>query len=186
MKSYVYKITHPTGKFYIGVRWANKVSCHEDFGKIYFTSTKHELVRTDFAAFTKSFIECETPEEARTLEKKLIKENWGDPMLLNRNVPGEKFHCDAENAKVRMTGNSYGLGNKSRAGQTQGSEERQRKRDSLVGRAGWKPSDEQRAVTSKMAATRPRVCCLICKNEMQINSFSRHVTSHFGGSHYRK
>lgn len=225
MKPYVYKIIHPSGYFYIGARWANKVPCHEDFGIVYFTSTKHPLVVSDFKAFANTLIECETVDDARLLEKEMIRKSWGDPLLLNKTIPGEKFFCDGhtfatrekmskskigkrpnnfgipmkpENiarasaraksqvhseerrikAKARMMGNTCGIGNKSRTGQTQSAEERQKKSIALTGRDGWKPTDAQRAHASKMAATRPRVCCLICGNEMQINSFTRHAQSH--------
>lgn len=225
MKPYVYKITHPSGYFYIGARWANIVNYTDDFGIVYFTSTKNPLVVSDFQLFDRHFLECETPEKARALEKDMIKQEWDNPLLLNRNIPGEKFFCDGHTKETRikmseskkgrkpnnfgkpaskkkkeknsiasklqihsverrnatsarMIGNTLGLGNKSRRGQTQGPEERQKKRIALLGRTGWKPSNEQKENASKQAINRPRLCCLLCRNEMQINSFTRHHRSH--------
>lgn len=225
MKPYIYKITHPSGFFYIGSRWANKICYQEDFGKIYFTSTENELVTNEFHSFTRSFIECETRDEVRELEKKMIREEWGNPFLLNRSIPGEKFYCDGhsektrqkmseskrgkrpnnfgkpasaeaclkmsekaklqkhseerkQKASARMIGNTAGLGNKSRTGQTQSAEERKKKSIALAGRDGWKPTQEQKEASSKAAANRPRFCCRECKIEMQINSFTRHMRLH--------
>lgn len=81
---YVYLVTNRyTKQFYIGMRSANKVIAEEDLGIYYFTSSKH--VRSNFSDFD---IEIKAyfidQESAFKYENELIKENWGNSLLLNR------------------------------------------------------------------------------------------------------
>ena len=82
--SYVYRLDHPvTGEFYIGFRTANTVRAKEDFGSIYFTSSKY--VKPRFHEFDYYIIaEFFNSDDAYTFEQSLIEENWGDPLLLNK------------------------------------------------------------------------------------------------------
>lgn len=85
---YVYRLDHPTtGEFYIGSRWKNvtkNVTSDIDL-PMYKTSSK--VVRPRFDEFEWQIIaEFQNPQEAFTFEQMMIKENWGNPNLLNRAV----------------------------------------------------------------------------------------------------
>lgn len=81
---YVYKLVHrTTGQFYFGYRFKNKVSALDDLGKKYFSSSKY--VRPIFNEFDFEIIaEVSTREEAFELEQLLIRENFANPLILNR------------------------------------------------------------------------------------------------------
>jgi len=88
IKPYVYVLEHQLNyTFYIGVRMGNKKQASEDLGVKYFTSSKY--VKPVFSQFNiKEIIECESREEAYTLEQEMIKEHWGDVLMLNRAFSG--------------------------------------------------------------------------------------------------
>lgn len=105
---YVYKITHKiTGQFYIGARWANTVPASEDLGIVYFTSSTHPLVKTQFAEFTLQILmEVDNADAALLQEQTLISAHWGDPLLLNRvKWIDPKFRCGghSEQTKAKMS-----------------------------------------------------------------------------------
>ena len=83
---YVYKCVHrETGKFYIGSRWANKVSAIDDLGILYFTSSKFvKPIHDEFNFAVLS--EFNTKEEAYAYEQTLIREVWGSELLINKRV----------------------------------------------------------------------------------------------------
>lgn len=94
---YVYVVKNRyTGKFYIGMRSANKVVAEQDLGIRYFTSSKY--VKNNFSEFDieiKAYFVDQI--SAFEFENKLIEDNWGDPLLLNR-------HYQKSMSKFSMTG----------------------------------------------------------------------------------
>ena len=96
---YVYKGTNPeTQEFYIGSRWANKVSAKEDLGFEYYTSSK--VVKPVFDQFHWEIIaEFETTEEAYDYEQQLIFESWNIEGLINES-------CFHGKERFRITGHS--------------------------------------------------------------------------------
>ena len=94
IKPYVYLGIHKvTKKFYIGVRYGNvkiKKAINEDFGKIYKTSSKE--VKPIFDEFEWTIIKIfATSDDALEYEDTLIRQHWGDPLLINKNRGGKKF-----------------------------------------------------------------------------------------------
>lgn len=83
---YVYKLTHKeTGQFYIGYRKANKVQSYCDIGIVYFSSSK-EIEKLGFGNFDIEIIaEFFDWKEANLFEQCLIKENFKNPLCLNKN-----------------------------------------------------------------------------------------------------
>lgn len=81
---YVYIVTSRiSGKFYIGMRSANKVVAEQDLGIKYFTSSKY--VRNNFHEFDTKIIAYFADQlSAFQFENELIKEHWDDPLLLNK------------------------------------------------------------------------------------------------------
>jgi len=94
---YVYKVTNRvTKKFYIGMRSANKVVAEQDLGIYYFTSSKH--VKNNFSEYDSEIIAYFVDQlSAFEFENGLIKEYWGDPLLLNK-------HYQASMSKFSMSG----------------------------------------------------------------------------------
>lgn len=94
---YVYVVKNRiTRKFYIGMRSANKVYAEKDLGVHYFTSSKH--VKNNFSEYDieiKAYFVDQLA--AFEFENDLIKEHWGDPLLLNR-------HYQKSMTKFSMTG----------------------------------------------------------------------------------
>lgn len=94
---YVYIVRNRVNKkFYIGMRSANKVIAEQDLGIHYFTSSKH--VKNNFSDYDieiKAYFIDQI--SAFEFENELIKENWGDPLLLNR-------HYQKSMSKFSMAG----------------------------------------------------------------------------------
>jgi hypothetical protein len=94
---YVYIVRNRnTGKFYIGMRSANKVVAEQDLGVHYFTSSKY--VKNNFYDYDieiKAYFVNQI--SAFEFENGLIKENWGDPLLLNK-------HYQKSMSKFSMAG----------------------------------------------------------------------------------
>lgn len=92
---YVYKLTDKhTGHFYIGVRYANKVSPEKDLGVKYFTSSL-TVKQRGFDNFASEIIAVfDNKMQAVEHEARLIDENWNDPLLLNKHNKGVKFRND--------------------------------------------------------------------------------------------
>ena len=86
MKPYVYKCIHKeTNEFYFGYRSQNKVPSSEDLGIKYFTSSKY--VRPRFSEFDFEIIkEFDSKVEAHAYEQELIRENWNNPLILNKSL----------------------------------------------------------------------------------------------------
>lgn len=82
---YVYKLTHKeTGEFYIGYRAANKVYSSNDLGYKYFSSSK-KVKTIGFENFHIEIVaEFFNAEDAYEFEQGLIKENFKDPLCLNK------------------------------------------------------------------------------------------------------
>jgi len=93
----VYKVTNRvTKKFYIGMRSANKVVAEQDLGIYYFTSSKH--VKNNFSEYDSEIIAYFVDQlSAFEFENGLIKEYWGDSLLLNK-------HYQASMSKFSMSG----------------------------------------------------------------------------------
>jgi len=92
---YVYLGTHlVTGQFYIGVRYANQkrnLSPDRDLGIVYFTTSK--TVKPIFNQFNWEILaQFISKEDALEFEEYLISKHWKDPLLLNKNKGGKKFH----------------------------------------------------------------------------------------------
>jgi hypothetical protein len=94
---YVYIVRNRNnGKFYIGMRSANKVVAEQDLGVHYFTSSKH--VKNNFIDYDieiKAYFIDQI--SAFNFENDLIKENWGNPLMLNR-------HYQKSMSKFSMAG----------------------------------------------------------------------------------
>ena len=92
---YVYLGTHKiTGKFYVGVRYSMRrknASPEDDLGKTYFTNSKK--VKPIFHEFDWQILaQFISKEDALAFEEQIITEHWKNPMLLNKNNGGKKFH----------------------------------------------------------------------------------------------
>lgn len=92
---YVYLgINRVTNKFYIGARYSHckhKRNSVDDLGIVYYTSSK--VVKPMFAQFDWTILaHFATKEDALDYETQLISEHWNNPLLLNRNIGGKKFH----------------------------------------------------------------------------------------------
>lgn len=98
---YVYVVRNRnTGKFYIGMRSANKVYAEQDLGTHYFTSSKQ--VKNNFSEYEVEIKAYFVDQLAAfEFENELIKEHWGDPLLLNR-------HYQKSMSKFSMTGAKRG------------------------------------------------------------------------------
>lgn len=94
---YVYIVRNRnTGKFYIGMRSANKVVAEQDLGVHYFTSSKH--VKNNFSEYDSEIVAYFADQiSAFHFENELIKEHWGNPLLLNR-------HYQKSMSKFSMSG----------------------------------------------------------------------------------
>lgn len=81
---YVYLLTHKTsGEFYIGFRCSNKSPSQEDLGVKYFTSSKN--VKSRFKEFDIQILaEFFDRDSAYQYEQQLIKDNFNNPLILNR------------------------------------------------------------------------------------------------------
>lgn len=100
---YVYKLIHrETGQFYFGYRSKNVylgLRSIDDLGIKYFTSSK--TIKKSFGEFEYSVLaELYTAEYAYDLEQELIREHWGNPLLLNRH-----YHAEGKD-RWRNTGHS--------------------------------------------------------------------------------
>lgn len=85
---YVYKLIHKeTNKFYFGSRWANCLPADLDLGKKYFTSSKE--IKINFHEYNYEIIkQFDNKQEAFIFEQNLIKNNWNNPLLLNKGCFG--------------------------------------------------------------------------------------------------
>ena len=92
---YVYKgVNKTTKEFYIGARYSHskhKRNPVDDLGIVYYTSSK--VVKPQFDQFNWEIVaQFSTKEDALEFEEQLISEHWGDPLLLNKNKGGTRFH----------------------------------------------------------------------------------------------
>lgn len=91
---YVYKLTHrETGEFYIGYRAVNKVKSGFDLGFKYFSSSKR-VKEIGFETFYVEIVaEFFDAKDAYQFEQELIKENFKDPLCLNKSFRknGKKY-----------------------------------------------------------------------------------------------
>ena len=87
---YVYIVTHKiTGQFYVGFRCANKVPSSQDLGSLYFTSSK--FVKKNFSDFDIAiYAEFFDKDSAYECEQLLIKENFDNPLILNKHWQSTK------------------------------------------------------------------------------------------------
>ena len=94
---YVYILRHKiNGKFYIGMRSANKLVAEEDLGTHYFSSSK--FIKNNFEEYDKEIIAYFIDQiSAFEFENNLIKEHWGNPLLINK-------HYQKSMSKFSMTG----------------------------------------------------------------------------------
>jgi hypothetical protein len=90
---YVYRLIHKeTGHYYFGYRSKNVslgVKSVDDLGIKYFTSSR--IIRKSFHEYTFEVIaEFFTKDSAYDFEQELIREHWGNPMLLNKHYHSDK------------------------------------------------------------------------------------------------
>lgn len=96
LSPYVYLGIHKTtNQFYIGVRYSKSSnrgpSPEEDLGSKYFTTSK--IVKPIFWEFNWTIIaQFLTKEDALEFEECLINDHWKNPLMLNQNKGGKKFH----------------------------------------------------------------------------------------------
>jgi hypothetical protein len=95
ISSYVYQGIHKTTKeIYFGVRYGNvrtQLLPEEDLGKKYFTSCKN--VKNRFREFDwKILAQFADKHAALAFEDELIRTNWNNPLLVNKNRGGKTFH----------------------------------------------------------------------------------------------
>jgi hypothetical protein len=87
----IHKITH---EIYFGARYANisiGIRPEEDLGKKYFTSCKN--VKNRFHEFEWIILaQFGSKHDALLFEDDLIRNNWKNPLLINKNRGGKKFH----------------------------------------------------------------------------------------------
>ena len=85
IKPYIYLVKNKTTKrFYIGSQCSGKI-----LGKNYFTSSRNKEFKNDFKENTKNYdiwkiIEIEDPSECLMIENQLIKDNFDDPLIINK------------------------------------------------------------------------------------------------------
>jgi hypothetical protein len=91
---YVYKGIHrETGEFYIGYRYANKKPSTEDLGNYYFTSS-NQVKKIVFEKFDWIIIaEFFDKDSAWDFENLLIKDNFRNPLNLNRHIWAAIIKC---------------------------------------------------------------------------------------------
>lgn len=97
---YVYRLTHKeTGQYYIGYRKANKVQSYYDIGIVYFSSSPR-VKELGFENFDIEIIaEFFDWKEANLFEQGLIKDNFKNPLCLNKNY--------SINGSIRFTTSGY-------------------------------------------------------------------------------
>ena len=112
---YVYKLTHKnTNEYYFGYREANTVSCLDDIGIKYFTSSEY-VQKIGFENFhIEIMCECKTGDEAYDIEQILIYACWTDQLLLNKhcvdiytNINRFKCYGHSDEDKEKMRKNHY-------------------------------------------------------------------------------
>ena len=85
IKPYIYLVKNKiTKQFYIGSQCSGKI-----LGKNYFTSSRNKEFKNDFKENTKNYdiwkiIEIEDPSECLIIENQLIKDNFDNPLIINR------------------------------------------------------------------------------------------------------
>ena len=101
-KPYVYKGEHSiTKEIYFGYREKNKESGLVDLFK-YKTSSKK--VRPIFDEFNWEIVaEFENGNDAYDVEQKLIYENWGNPLLLNKNCHYNQKRFKSDKGRIHST-----------------------------------------------------------------------------------
>ena len=103
---YVYLgINRTTSEFYIGVRYSHskhKRNSVDDLGIVYYTSSR--IVKPIFDQFDwKIIAQFNNKEDALEYEDQLIREHWNNPLLLNKNRGGKKFHRPSPNEYGKKT-----------------------------------------------------------------------------------
>lgn len=109
---YVYKLIHKeTGKYYFGYRSKNVLlgnHSEEDLGIKYFTSSG--VIKNNFSEYNSEILaEFYTKEDAYDFEQDLIREHWGNELLINKHYHGKdraqwKNTGHSEEARKKMTG----------------------------------------------------------------------------------
>lgn len=99
LKPYVYQGIHPvTEEFYFGYRSRNTRPASDDLGIHYFTSSKY--VKPRFAEFDWIVLrEFETKSNAHEFEQGLIRQHWGNPLMMNRSMFPKIIHHGSEKQK---------------------------------------------------------------------------------------
>jgi len=178
---YVYLGTHQiTGQFYIGVRYSNQrknLSPDDDLGKVYFTNSK--VVKPIFNEFNWTILaQFISKEDALEFEEFLIGENWKNPLLLNKNKGGKKFH--RPDVYIRKPKDQVKKG-KSKAMKDLWNTEEFRS-NQIAKRKQTHSSDEFRKTHSKImkAVSQQsknicRVCRLSDRKEMTVQNFFRYL-----------
>ena len=92
---YVYQGIHKiTKEIYFGIRYGNirlRLLPEEDLGKKYFTSCK--TIKNRFQEFEWIVLaQFANKQDALSFEDELIRNYWNNPLLINKNRGGKKFH----------------------------------------------------------------------------------------------
>lgn len=109
---YVYRLVHKeTGQYYFGYRSKNVslgIKSIDDLGVKYFTSSRN--IRKSFTEYNyEVLVEFFTIDDAYDFEQDLIRDHWGDPLLLNKHYHAKeknrwKNNGHSEETKAKMTG----------------------------------------------------------------------------------
>lgn len=132
---YVYRLDNPiTGEFYIGYREANKLPSHLDLPK-YKTSASD--IKKNFSVFVWQIIaEFPIGNDAYDHEQLSIFEEWGNPLLLNKNCrhsSNVRFKCVGHTETFKINMSKRMLGNKINIGRIQSDGEKEIRRIANIG-----------------------------------------------------
>ena len=149
---YVYKLTHKdNNQYYFGYRSRNVIlglASSDDLGIKYFTSShsiKRDFSKYDFEIVAEFF----KSEDAYDVEQELIREHWGNPLLLNKHYHAadktrwkNTGHSNETRQKMSITRTGYKTGKPAwNTGKTEDTDESLKKMsNSLLGNIPWNKS----------------------------------------------
>jgi len=154
VRPYVYIGIDPmTGQFYIGYREANLIPSHLD---LFEYKTSSEIIKPIFDRMNWSILaEFFNGDYAFDFEQRLIFENWGDPLLLNKNVrlPNGKKRFKAKKGLTRSKTHCDNLSKslKGRPGRKQSNEEKELRSINQKAAGGYGPEKHSDKTKQKMA-----------------------------------
>lgn len=180
---YVYCCIHKeTKQVYFGYRERNVKfdrRAEDDLGKYYFTSgviKKYNFINYDFWVIAEFF----DPIDAYWFEQELIKERWGDPLLLNKSF----YDKETSKGMFRHTGKTKGFTGRRHTEETKRkmsvplTEEAKKKISAKVAgknhpNYGKTLKPETTKKQSIKALERPKFDCFVCGKSMQAGQLAR-------------